>query len=289
MRAAHDRLSRYAATAGLLIALVIGAAAQDDEATIDVTEVADDIYMLTGQGGNMGLSVGDDGAFLIDDQFAPLTEKILSAVASVTDRPVKFVFNTHHHGDHTGGNANLAAAGALVVAHDNVRLRLADGADGAAPVVTFTDTVTFHQNGDEIHAFHVAHAHTDGDGIVHFRNANVVHMGDTFFSGDYPFIDVGSGGSIDGLISAVDRATALMDADTRIIPGHGPLSDVEDLRRYRAVLTTCRERMVSVIAEGKTREEAIAARPNADYDGEWGTGFIGPDDWVGSLYDSLTQ
>jgi cyclase len=289
MRFAYSRLSGYVVIAGLFIALCTPVSAQGDDVTIDVIEVADGIYMLTGQGGNIGLSVGDDGAFLIDDQFASLTEKILDAVASVTDRPVKFVFNTHHHGDHTGGNAGLAAAGALIVAHDNVRVRLADAAAGARPVITFTDAVTFHQNGEDIHAFHVANAHTDGDGVVHFRNTNVIHAGDTFFSGHYPYIDIDGGGSVDGLIAAVDRITALVDGDTRIIPGHGPLSDADDLRRYRAVLTTCRGRVVSLIAEGKTREEAIAARPNADYDDEWGSGFINPERWVGSLYDSLTE
>ncbi|MBT3266694.1 MBL fold metallo-hydrolase [Candidatus Poribacteria bacterium] len=281
--------ARSLVSACLLAALVSAASAQDDDVTIGVNEVADGVYMLTGQGGNIGLSVGDDGAFLIDDQFAPLTEKILAAVGSVTDRPVRFLINTHHHGDHTGGNENIAAAGAAIVAHENVRVRLSDGPAGALPVLTFRDAVTFHQNGDDIHVFHVANAHTDGDSVVHFRNANVIHMGDTFFSGRYPFIDVGSGGSIAGAIAAVDEVTPLIDSDTKIIPGHGPLSGPGDLRHYRAVLTTCRDRVQALIDAGTSREDAIAAKPNADYDDEWGGGFINPDRWVGSLYDSLTQ
>lgn len=272
-----------------LAALVVGASAQDDGVTIDVNEVADGVYMLTGQGGNIGLSVGDDGAFLIDDQFARLSEKILAAVATVTDEPVRFLLNTHHHGDHTGGNENMAAAGATIVAHENVRTRLSDGAAGALPVLTFADAVTFHQNGDDIHVFHVANAHTDGDSVVHFQTANVIHMGDTFFSGRYPFIDVGSGGSIAGLIAGVEQIGSLVDAETKIIPGHGPLSDAGDLELCLGVLITCRDRVQALIDEGKSREEAVAAKPNADYDDEWGSAFINGERWVGSLYDSLSR
>ncbi len=289
MRAVRQPLATCLASFALLASFAIVASAQDDEPTIDVVSVAEGIYMLTGPGGNIGLSVGADGAFLIDDKFAPLSDAIVGAVASVSDKPVKFVFNTHHHGDHTGGNGALAAAGAVIVGHDNVRVRLADGDEGSAPIITFADAITFHQNGEEIHAFHVANAHTDGDGVVHFRNANVIHMGDTFFSGRYPYIDVGSGGSADGFIAAVDRVAALVDEDTSIIPGHGPLSDGEDLRRYRDVVATCRDRVVALIKAGKTRDEAVAARPNGDYDEAWGGGFIGPDRWVESLYDSLTR
>lgn len=278
-----------AAVAVCALGFMMSTASAQDDVTIGVNRVADGVYMLTGQGGNIGLSVGDDGAFLIDDQFAPLSEKILAAVATVTDKPVRFLVNTHHHGDHTGGNENMADAGAVIVAHENVRARLSEGPSGALPVVTFADSVTFHQNGDDIHVFHVANAHTDGDGVVHFRDSNVIHMGDTFFSGRYPFIDVGGGGSIDGLIAAVDTVGELVDADTKIIPGHDPLSNAGDLRRYRAVLTTCRDRVQALIDDGKSREEAIDATPNADYDAEWGSGFINPERWVGSLYDSLTR
>jgi glyoxylase-like metal-dependent hydrolase (beta-lactamase superfamily II) len=206
-------------TLALLLVAAPPAAGQDwDAVEIEAQEVADGVYMLTGRGGNLGLFVGEDGVFLIDDQYAPLTDKILAAIGQITTEPVRFVFNTHWHGDHTGGNENLGDAGALLVAHENVRARLSvdqllervgrpvseqpAAPEGAWPVVTFTEDVTFHLNGDELHAFHVEHAHTDGDAIVHFRNANVVHMGDTFFLGRFPFIDTATGGSIDGLIAA---------------------------------------------------------------------------------------
>lgn len=218
------------AVLGLLAAAPVTAQNMDD-VQIRTERVADGVYMLVGQGGNIGLSVGEDGAFVIDDQFAPLTEKILAAIAAVTSEEVRFVFNTHWHGDHTGGNENMGEAGALIVAHENVRERMSveqvlervgrpvsttpASPDGALPVVTFTEDVTFHINGDDLHAFHVANAHTDGDAIVHFERANVVHMGDTYFAGGrFPFIDTASGGSIDGLIAALGDALAVMDADT---------------------------------------------------------------------------
>ncbi|MBT8487910.1 MAG: MBL fold metallo-hydrolase, partial [Gemmatimonadetes bacterium] len=178
---------------------------------IRTQQVADGVYMLMGQGGNIGVSVGDDGVFIIDDQFAPLTDKILAAIAAITDEPVRFVFNTHWHGDHTGGNENMGEAGALIVAHDNVRERMSTeqvlerigrpvsttpaSPAGALPVITFSEDVSFHINGGQLHAFHVSNAHTDGDAIVHFVSANVVHMGDTFFRDRFPFIDTASGGS----------------------------------------------------------------------------------------------
>ena len=195
--------------------------------------------MLTGSGGNLGLSVGKSGTYLIDDQYAPLSDKILAAIKAITPDPVRFVVNTHWHGDHTGGNENLGKAGALLVAHENVRRRMSTRAvhrglrtgrsppspEDALPVVTFTDAITFHWNGDEIRVYHVPPAHTDGDSIVHFVKADVVHMGDLFFNGGYPFIDTSSGGRVDGVIEAADRVLAGIGEKTRIIPGHGPLGD----------------------------------------------------------------
>jgi glyoxylase-like metal-dependent hydrolase (beta-lactamase superfamily II) len=256
--------------------------------------------MLIGRGGNIGLSVGVDGAFLIDDQFAPLTEKIRAAVAALTDQPVRFLVNTHWHRDHTGGNENLGRAGAIIVAHDNVRRRMSRdqfleafdqmvpaSPKGALPVLTFNDAVTFHLNGDEVHVFHVEHAHTDGDAIIHFRRANVVHMGDTYFNGMYPFIDVSSGGSIEGMIDAVDRVLPLADAKTRLIPGHGPLSNVLELQAYREMLGTVRDRIRALVADGKSREEVIEAGPTRDFDASWGGGFMKPDQWAGIVYDGM--
>jgi len=190
------------------------ALAQDfDAVEIRTTDLGGGIYMLQGAGGNLGLSVGEDGVFLIDDDYAPLAEKIREAIAVVTDQPVGFLINTHWHGDHTGGNENLGSAGVTIFAHDNVRARLlGQGAPAVAlPVVTFNDTTTFHMNGQTIHVFHAAAAHTDGDALIHFREADVIHMGDTYFNGFYPFIDVASGGSLDGTLAAADQALALAD------------------------------------------------------------------------------
>jgi glyoxylase-like metal-dependent hydrolase (beta-lactamase superfamily II) len=227
---------------------------------------------------------------------------VKAAVATLTSKPVRFVLNTHWHGDHTGGNKDLGESGTLIVAHENVRKRMSTdqfieafgmkepAADPAAlPVVTFTDAVTFHLNGDEIYAFHVAPAHTDGDSVVQFRKANVLHGGDTFFNGMYPFIDLSSGGSVNGMISAADRMLALAGEATKIIPGHGPLGTKADLKAYRDMLATSRDRVAALVKAGKTLEQVTAARPTADLDAKWGQGFIKPDPWVSILYKDLAR
>ena len=280
-------------------ALTLTAFAQGrfDDVQIKTVKVSDNIYMLVGSGGNIGLSIGEDGAFMIDDQFAPLTEKILAAVAKLTDQPVRFLVNTHWHGDHVGGNENMGKAGAIIVAHENVRQRLhqaskSSAADSEAglPVVTFDETVTFHWNGNDIHVFHVDTAHTDGDSIIHFRNANVLHMGDTYFNGVYPYIDLSSNGSIDGLIAAANQALSIANETTKIIPGHGQLSDRAALQAYRDMLTMARYRVQTLIDQGESRKEVIAAKPTEDMDEHWGSSrFVPPDRFVGILYDSLTK
>ena len=287
-----------------LLALPLPATSQDwDAVEIQTQRLADGVYMLVGQGGNMGLSVGADGAFLIDDQFAPLTDKILAAIRGVTDQPVRFVFNTHWHGDHTGGNENMGKAGALLVAHENVRKRMSvdqvlarvgrpvdttmASPTGALPVVTFTEEVTFHLNGDDLNAFHVANAHTDTDAIVHFRRANVVHMGDTFFRDRFPFIDTASGGSIDGVIDAAGTALAVMDADTRIIPGHGAVSTREDLRAYRDALKTMRDRVATLMEAGRSLDGIQASRPIRDIAQRWNQNEAAEQSFVETLYRSL--
>ncbi len=277
------------------------ARAQDLSAVQVRTEhVAGAVHVLTGAGGNVAVVAGADGVFLVDDQFAPLTEKIRAAVARISPAPVKFVLNTHWHGDHTGGNENLGRTGVLIVAHDNVRTRMS--ADqfqnnlsdtvkaspaGALPVVTFADAVTFHLNGEEVHAFHVAPAHTDGDAVVHFRRADVVHMGDTYFNGLYPYVDLSSGGSVDGMIAAADRVLAMAGERTRIIPGHGPLSGRAELRAYRDMLATVRDRVRAMAREGKTVEQVLAARPSAEFDARWGQGFMKPESFVRIVYQSV--
>ncbi len=279
-------------------------AAQQDfsNVQIETVPVADGVYMLVGQGGNIGVSIGDDGVFLIDDQYAPLTEKIKAAVTRLSDRDVQFVVNTHWHFDHTGGNEQWGEAGSIIVAHENVRERMSveqfmeafdrrvpPSPAAALPVITFTDAVTFHWNGDDIHVFHVETAHTDGDGVVHFANANAVHMGDTFFNGMYPFIDVSSGGSIDGMIGAANRVLRMANSETKIIPGHGPLSGIEELRAYRDMLTTVRDHIRAMLNDGMTKDQIIAAKPTADLDAVWGGGFMQPDIWVGLVVDGMTN
>jgi glyoxylase-like metal-dependent hydrolase (beta-lactamase superfamily II) len=278
-----------ATAASLLVALP--AAAQQDFSRVEIRaeKVADSVWMLTGAGGNLGLAAGPDAVFLVDDQYAPLTERIAAAIGRITPKPVKFVLNTHWHGDHTGGNESLGRAGALIVAHDNVRRRMNSeqfiefmrskvGASPppALPVLTFSADATFHLNGDEIRAFHVPRAHTDGDTIVHFAKSDVIHMGDVYFNGLYPFIDTSSGGTVDGVIAAVDRALELATDRTKVIPGHGPLSDKAGLRAYRDMLSTISGRIRQMIREGRKLEDITAAKVTADYDGQWGKGFIAP-------------
>jgi glyoxylase-like metal-dependent hydrolase (beta-lactamase superfamily II) len=271
----------------LVVAIAIPAAAQVNYDTVRVRTVAvsGSVYMLQGVGGNIGLAVGDDAVFVVDDQYAPLTRKILDAIASITPRPVRFVLNTHWHFDHVGGNENLGQAGALIIAHENVRKRMS--VDGfvealnarvpasppkALPVVTFTDAVTFHINGDSVSATHVPPAHTDGDAIIHFRKANVVHMGDTFHNAGLPFVDLSSGGSIHGIIGVADRVLALTDESTRIIPGHGPLADRARLKTYRDMVAALRDRIRAEIAAGKTLEQLLAAKLTTPYEKDFPAG-----------------
>ncbi len=273
-----------------------------DKVRIETIPIHDGIAMLVGSGGNLGVSAGADGVFLIDDQFAPLTEKIKAAIAEISDKPVRFVINTHWHSDHVGGNENFGEAGAVIVAHENVRKRMSveqvmkvfnttipASPKVALPVITFTRDVTFHLNGDDMHVFHVNNAHTDGDAVVQFRKANVIHTGDLYFAGIYPFIDSESGGSINGVIDAVTNLLPLLDENTKIIPGHGPLSNKAELTTYLEILTTVRDRISQLIQEGKTQEEVVAAKPTADLDETWGKGFLSPEQFVGLVYLDLSR
>ena len=286
------------------LALAAPAAAQGpdfEKVQIKTEKVAEGIWVLAGAGGNIAVSAGADGVFLVDDEWAPMTPKVKAAVAALSDRPLRFILNTHWHPDHTGGNKDLGEAGALIVAHDNVRLRMstdqfieamgmkfAPSPARALPVVTFNDAVTLHLNGDDVEAFHVPPAHTDGDAIVHFRRAGVVHMGDLFFNGMYPFVDLSSGGSFEGYIAAADRALALAEG-TRIIPGHGPMGTRADLRAYRDMLVTVRDRVKPLVQAGKTPAEVVAARPIADLDAKWGQGFMKPEQFLEIVAKSLSR
>ena len=289
------------------LALLLGSSAQAQnppdasQVTVKVVPVAPGVYMLEGMGGNIGLSVGKDDAFIIDDQYAPMTAKIKAAVATVTPKPVRFVVNTHWHGDHTGGNEAMAGSGAIIFAHENVRRRMSSeqflaafnskvpaSPTAALPVVTFSDTISFYINDDTLRTFHVRNAHTDGDAIVIFRKANVVHMGDTFFNGFYPFIDVSTGGSLPGMIAAANQTLAMTNAGTRFIPGHGPLATRADLVRYRDMLVTVRQRVGRLVAQRRTLKQVLDAKPLADVAAQWGNGFLKPEQFLTIVYGSLT-
>ena len=288
-------MMKFVATAALAASLALPCLAQQDFSKVEIKteQLGPGIYMLVGAGGNLGLSVGEDAVFLIDDQYAPLTPKIQAAIAAITPKPVKFVLNTHWHGDHTGGNETLGKAGAVVIAQDNVRKRMSTEqfieawgitvkpeAKGALPVITFSTDTTFHINGDEVHAFHVPRAHTDGDTLVHFRKADVIHVGDVYFNRMYPFIDTSSGGTVDGVIAAADRALALASEKTKVIPGHGPVSTKVELKEYRDMLATVSGRVKQMLREGRKLEEITAAAVTADLDEKWGKGFIKPHKFV---------
>ncbi len=273
---------------------------QAADVKITSVPVTEQIHMIVGQGGNIGLFTGGDGSFLIDDQFAPLTEKIVAAIKSVGGQYPKFLINTHYHGDHTGGNEKLGQGGTLIFSHDNVRERLSEGsfieefnmkqaalANEGLPVVTFSGDISFHLNGDTIHAIHVPHAHTDGDSIIHIKTANVIHTGDIFFNGFYPFIDVNHGGSLKGMIKAVDKILSLADNNTKIIAGHGPLGDKKQLARYRQMLETVYLRLRKLKANGKTVQEAVAAKPLADLEADWGNGHFKSDRWIETIYSGV--
>lgn len=289
---------------GLLCFCFSSTMAQRDFSKVEIAaeKITPSVYMLTGSGGNIGLCVGKDGVFMIDDQYAPLSEKIGNKIDSIQEGGVKYLVNTHWHGDHAGGNENFGNKGALIVAHENVRKRLSTdqlmkafsrtvpaSPEAAWPDITFTKELSFHLNGEDIMMLHVHNAHTDGDALVYFAQSNVLHMGDTYFKGRYPFIDLSSGGSIDGIINAANQALFIIDEETVIIPGHGTLSNKKELREYRDVLMVVRDRVKKAIKAGKSLDEIKAAKLNSDYDEAWGSGFIGPDRIVDIIYTDLTR
>ncbi|MBI3981627.1 MAG: MBL fold metallo-hydrolase [Gemmatimonadetes bacterium] len=294
---------RVFVVSGLFLAASARLPAQNfDTIQIRTQALVQGLYMLQGAGGNIGLAVGDDAVFVVDDQYAPLTPKILAAIGAVTPKPVRFVVNTHWHFDHTGGNENMGKAGALLVAHENVRRRMSAGQfiealnrqepaapPDALPVVTFTAGLTFHINGDSVVVAHVPPAHTDGDAIVFFTKANVIHMGDLFQSAGLPFVDLSSGGSIHGIISAAEAGIAMANAQTKIIPGHGPLADRARLQAYRDMVVALRDRMRAEIAAGKTLEQVQAARITADYERDWPGGQGSHDRFVRLAYQELSR
>jgi cyclase len=276
----------------VLGAVLLGATvaiAQRDLSKIQLvdTELAPGIHMLVGAGGNIGVLAGPDGTVLIDDQFAEMSDKLKAAVAKISDRPIRFVLNTHWHGDHTGGNEILANAGVTIVAHDNVPKRMsvdyknpvfgweAKASPAAAlPVLTFNESATFHLDGQDMVCMHAPNAHTDGDVMVWFPKANVMHMGDCLFTGMYPIIDVGSGGSLQGMIAAQEKALKLIGADTKVIPGHGKLGTRVDVQDAHNLLVQVRARVKQLMDDGKTFDQILAAKPLADLQEKWGKGFV---------------
>ena len=250
-------------------------ALSQDMSDVEVTAhpVAGNVYFIEGRGGNIGMCAGPDGVFLIDDQYAPLTDKIVAAVRSVSDEPIRFLVNTHMHPDHTGGNENFGKMGTIIFGHDNVRTQMAlSGYSEEPPLVTFSEDVTFHINDETVSVFKVPDSHTNGDSYIRFVNANVVHTGDVYRTTTYPYIDTGNGGSFLGTIDALDLLIEVSDLSTRIIPGHGVISDVGEVRAQRDMLVVIRNRVRAAVEQGMSLQEIQAAGLTAEYDERWESG-----------------
>jgi cyclase len=286
-----------------LLTLVLAAPllAQDrdfSKVEVKAEKVAGSIYMLTGAGGNIGVSIGEDGVLVVDDQFAPLLPKIQAAITGLTDKPVRFVLNTHWHGDHTGGNEGFGRT-ATLIAHDNVRIRLAAGSanllgnkvepapNGALPVITFDQSLTVHMNGEDIRALHYAHGHTDGDSIIYFPKSNVVHMGDDFVTYGLPFVDVSSGGSVLGMVENDEKAIADLPDDVKVIPGHGHQSTKADVKKFTAMLRDCIALVQAAIKSGQTLPQMKAANVLAKYE-ELGQGFVKTSGFIELIYNEIS-
>ncbi|HEV2856735.1 MAG TPA: MBL fold metallo-hydrolase [Thermoanaerobaculia bacterium] len=293
-----SRASWLGLAAGLALTAVPVVAQQQDFSKVEmkVVPVAGNIYMLQGAGGNIGVSAGPDGILIVDDQYAPLADKIRAALKGINPGKLKFVLNTHYHGDHTGSNPQFGPE-APIIAQENVRKRLASGTSvrgekvepmtaAGLPVITFEDAVSVHFNGEEIKAIHYPHGHTDGDSVIFFTKSNVVHMGDDFFLGRFPFVDLENGGSVQGMTDNVGKVLGKIPADAKIIPGHGNLATVADLRKYHGMLVATTEIVRKQVAAGKTLEQ-IQAQGLPDEWKDWGSGFIDTKTWIATVYGSL--
>lgn len=282
-----------------LLASLAFAQGQDfSKVEMKATHVAGNIWMLEGSGGNIGVSVGPDGLLIVDDQFAPLADKIKAALKGLGEGKLKFVINTHWHGDHTGGNP-VFGVDSTIIAHTNVRKRLSStntvmnqtvepAPKVALPVITFDESLSVHFNGEEIKAIHYPNGHTDGDGVIYFTGANVVHMGDDFVTYGFPFVDLNSGGSVEGIIKTVGNVIAKVPANAKIIPGHGPLSTVEDMKKFQQVLIETSDIVRKQMQAGKSLDEIKAAGLPAKYD-SWSKGFITTPIWIETIYKSATK
>jgi glyoxylase-like metal-dependent hydrolase (beta-lactamase superfamily II) len=272
------------AGAALLLPTLAGAQQDFSQVQIRTHHVAGSVYYLEGQGGNIGLSVGEDGVVMIDDQFAPLTERILAAIRTLNDGDIRFLINTHVHGDHTGGNENLGRMGILILARDEVRVRLeATAPEPALPVLTFSDAITVHLNGEEVRAFPVPPAHTDGDSFIHFRGSDVVHAGDVFRTTAFPYIDLANGGTLQGTLDALAILIGMAGPDTKIIPGHGGVSTRADVIEFRDMALDVIARVRPMVARGMTYDQVAAAGPTAPYNAKWGD----PERFLRAVYSEL--
>jgi glyoxylase-like metal-dependent hydrolase (beta-lactamase superfamily II) len=270
----------------LSLTLASSVFAQQDFSSVEIIphHVAGSIYYLEGRGGNIGLSIGEDGIIMIDDQFAPLTEKIVAAIRSLSDGEIRFLINTHVHGDHTGGNENLGNMGVLILARDEIRVRLAQQAPVAAlPVLTYSDAITIHLNGEEVYAFPVPPAHTDGDTFIHFKDSDVVHTGDVFRTTAFPVIDTNNGGTLKGTLEALGRLIGIAGPNTKILPGHGVVSNREDVMGFRDMVLDVSGQVEDLMARNMSYDQVARADPTAAYNAQYGD----PDRFLRALYTEL--
>ncbi len=285
------KLTLLSVPATLFIAHGAFAQGQDFSAVeIKVHKVAGNFYYLEGQGGNVGVLAGDDGVLMIDDQFAPLTDKLVAAIRTISDKPIKLLVNTHIHGDHTGGNANIGKMGISIIAHDNVRVRLAQGVNGgepspavALPVMTYGDSIALHLNGEDIVVGKLPPAHTDGDSYIRFPNADVIHVGDVFRTVGYPVVDFGNGGTVKGTLAALQAIIDMAGPNTKIVPGHGVVSTRADVMAFRDTTLELERRISELIRQGMTLEQVTAAKPTADLDAKFGS----PERFLPGFYNAL--
>jgi len=277
--------------------------AQDwDAVEIETIKVAGNVYMLKGSGGNIGVMVGDDGVIMVDDQYAPLADKIKAAISQISDKPIKYVVNTHWHFDHVGGNEVFGADGSIIIAHNNVRTRVSSdqfmahqqrevpaSPEVAWPIVTFSEDLTYYFNDEEIVIHHSPPAHTDGDAVVYFKKANVIHMGDTYVRYGYPFVDISAGGSVIGMITNLDKVIAMINEDTKVIPGHGELAGRSDMIAFRDTLKDIVDGVKTGIQKGQSLDEIQSSEITSKYDKEWEQGFIKSTDFIVFVHESLKK